>query len=131
MFSPLIFAAAVASAAPAPAWEPLACIYCDASEARSIGWSYEAALAAPHSSLGGWDGFIVPEALRGERFATQRQCLAALRRALPAVSHEVDDVGQITTREHRRDHVSETQTIPNVQTATTVFGCFQHAQPIG
>jgi len=128
MFAALILAAAVATAAPAPAWEPLACIYCDASEARAIGWSFETATASHGPSA--WADYIVPDTLRRRRFASQNECLRALRQTLP-VAHETDDTGQITTRRHQRDHITETQTIPGSQTGTTLYGCFQHLAAVG
>lgn len=129
MIGLLAFTAALAAAQPAaaPAWEPLACIHCEADAARASGWSYEAALADDtHRS---WRDYVVPDALRGHRFATQRQCLRALRQALPAVQGAEDERGQITTREHRRDVISETQTLPGVQSASGLYGCFQHRTP--
>jgi hypothetical protein len=130
MLVPLILAATVAAAspAPAPAWEPLACIYCEPDEARAAGWSFEAAMRTDTPAR--WRDYILPDALRGQRYATQRQCLAALRRALPVVTDEWDDAGQITTRRHRRDHVEEHQSIPGVQSASALFGCFEHAQAV-
>ncbi len=127
MIAALVLSALVSSASPAPAWEPLACLYCEADEARSMGWSYERAQAGDDRT--GWRDYIVPDEVRRHRFATQRECLRALRRALPVADHETDEAGQITTRTHLRDHVSESQSIPGVQSATALYGCFEHRAP--
>lgn len=131
MLAAVILSATLATAEPAqpPAWEALACTYCTVDGARVSGWSFDAARSERGPRA--WADYTVPETMRGQRFATQRQCLAALRRSLPAVTAQTDARGQITTRRHRRDHITETQDIPGAQSGSALYGCFQHAQPIG
>jgi len=66
------------------------------------------------------------------RFASQQECLHAIRRALPA-GQESDDYGQITQTTHARDHVERMQYFypPPTPVDVTMFACFQEAPRVG
>jgi hypothetical protein len=105
-------------------WEILACLNCDYEPAQAAGWRYESAIVAPYE-LDTWVDFLVPEALEGRQFMSQRECLRALRGALPERNdREPDEFGEYTQTDHFADRVEAFHYIPEVQMATVVYACF-------
>lgn len=112
-------------------WVLLVCISrtgCELETAQRSGWSYEAAIHARWTHPGPWDE--PADILTSVTHANQRECLRALRRAMPEDEY-YDDTNQYHNIVHEPEYVSYTQAYQThpMMVSNAYYGCFHLRSP--
>ena len=117
-------------------WVILSCFNCDPKEQRANGWSYEVVASQRQGFMSDWDSDLSDrrvEQLGNKTFKSQRACLQALYKSMPAYKLRREklrgdwfETSHAVT--HYRDYV-EAFAFTNF-TQTFEFACFHKTGPL-